>query len=688
MANNSIIDDLSKVEEGDIIQIVNASTSKVIRVLSIDKLGKDEDWFINGSVNGGGGEASFSKLYFENMLFDGYEIKILKKDGTQVSSMNNNNGLVCFDIQLKQIGFIKNVNGQFDSSKKYWVIDFNDKKHSVYRDEFFVEGDIVEMKVLGSSQNVLISKLNIENKTISIYEYDKDNKNWKKDLKVLDINDFKLISFKVLDPNHDIGSVAYINQPQPKLDQLSLGVDFEINRIVEVKELQESLGEPKNEVWILEPTDVAADYSQERKNFFVVADIVKFFDKNDSNRYIKAKITQIDDENNIIRFYKPGFDSYDSFEMDFLDYWNVEILEYYNLKEEFKNKKPTSQNIAPQPQPQSIPQSQSIDFDSIIEDTKKEIGQLVFLRSLQSPLDFEENIKINQLISEKQKQLDKLIFQKTEMAISQDNVFDDLFEQSFTPIQNTYNNIFVKDEGSSDFFTPNGSRSLFNDAQNSLIRTPLFLDWFGDWQLAYQYKEAGIVDFPCSKVLSPNYEPQVVWHGTGAEFSYFRFDNFPAAYFAVNQSYSQWFADLHSRGGDGYTIPFFLNVRNPLDLTMFETKKIDPKTFFDYMYLQTGLTKSELDINPIFDDPKLDPIETWVYLRNNPKMLKKLADTKIFDGIHFYETNPGVDQSEPFYKTEAWIIFDPQQAKLADPTRGVLLFSSLKSFLLKKGGKI
>jgi hypothetical protein len=25
---------------------------------------------------------------------------------------------------------------------------------------------------------------------------------------------------------------------------------------------------------------------------------------------------------------------------------------------------------------------------------------------------------------------------------------------------------------------------------------------------------------------------------------------------------------------------------------------------------------------------------------------------------------------------------------LADPTRGVLLFSSLKSFLLKKGGKI
>ena len=106
------------------------------------------------------------------------------------------------------------------------------------------------------------------------------------------------------------------------------------------------------------------------------------------------------------------------------------------------------------------------------------------------------------------------------------------------------------------------------------------------------------------------------------------------------------------------------------------------------MFLQTGLTKNELELNPIFDDPKLEPIQTWMYLRNNPKMLKKLSDTKIFDGIHFYETNPGVDESEPFYKTEAWIIFDPQQAKLAEPSRGVLLFSSLKSFLLKKGGKI
>lgn len=479
----------------------------------------------------------------------------------------------------------------------------------------------------------------------------------------------------------------YKTPTQPQVDPKIYGIDFDFNKLVEIVDLEESFGEREDEIWVISAIEDGGTYTNKRRDFFVVGDIVELTSSNMSDFYQRGKVIFIDIKGFItidIQFKSIGSDYGNSyFEIkDLLIRYSVRIMEYFDLKSLFNTKTSTSQNSTSQIQ------TQSIDFDLFIEDTKKEIGQLIFLKSLQSPLDFEENIKINQLISEKQKQLDKFIFEKNEMALSQENVFDDLFEQSFTPIQNTYTNIFVKDEGSSDFFTPNGERSFFNDAINSLIRTPLFLDWFGDWQLAYQYKEAGIVDFPCSKVLSPSFEPQIVWHGTGTEFSYFRFDNFPAAYFAVNESYSKWFADLHSRVGDGFTIPFFLNVRNPLDLTMFETKKINPKTFFDFMFLQTGLTKNELELNPIFDDPKLEPIQTWMYLRNNPKMLKKLADTKIFDGIHFYETNPGVDESEPFYKTEAWIIFDPQQAKLAEPSRGVLLFSSLKSFLLKKGGKI
>jgi hypothetical protein len=187
--------------------------------------------------------------------------------------------------------------------------------------------------------------------------------------------------------------------------------------------------------------------------------------------------------------------------------------------------------------------------------------------------------------------------------------------------------------------------------------------------------------------MTKDYEPLVVWHGTGQQFSYFRFDNFPAAYFAVNWRYSKWFADLHG-GGNGYTIPFFLNLRNPLDLTQFHTRKIRAKEFFDYMFLKTGMDMTELEVNPIMMNSDFPPVEPWVYLRNNAKMLKKLSESHVFDGIHFYETNPSVPEGESAHVTEAYIIFSPEQCKVADPDRGILLFASLKSFLLKRGGKI
>jgi hypothetical protein len=69
-------------------------------------------------------------------------------------------------------------------------------------------------------------------------------------------------------------------------------------------------------------------------------------------------------------------------------------------------------------------------------------------------------------------------------------------------------------------------------------------------------------------------------------------------------------------------------------------------------------------------------------------MLKKLADNQVYDGIHFYETNPGVDKGLPAYKTEVYITFKAEQCKIADNDRGLILMSSLKSFLLEKGGKI
>jgi hypothetical protein len=361
----------------------------------------------------------------------------------------------------------------------------------------------------------------------------------------------------------------------------------------------------------------------------------------------------------------------------------IEIVEFFNLRELFDQP-----ILIPKPDIAATPLTPSTSVLDEIEQAKKDLGQLLFMRNLLSPIDFEQKIEVTQLIDEKQKLINELNFKGIEEKMAKDQFFDDLFEQSFTPIQHEYEDIYNLTSQEIDFFTPNGARTQLSFEINEIIRTPQFKEWFGDWELAYIYKDADALELDCSKVLTPNFEPRVVWHGTGKEFSYFIFDKFPAAYFAVNREYSQFFADLQG-GGDGYVIPFFLNIRNPLDLTHFETNNVSAKDFFDYMYLMTGLTMEQLDVNPIFLSGSTPLLQTWMYIRNNPKMLKKIADTKIYDGIHFYETNPNVkDVSSAAHKTEAYITFSSHQCKIADPNRGMLLFASLKSFLLEKGGKI
>ena len=416
-----------------------------------------------------------------------------------------------------------------------------------------------------------------------------------------------------------------------------------------------------------------------RNNFMVVGDIIEITFTN-TGRVLERKIVVIQNDTTI-KIVKKGLAEENwniggfSWDED-----NVQILEYYNLHEIFESKNP----ILNQP---PLPPTIINQYEAELNQAKKDVAQLMFLRSVVSPIDFEQKIQIGQLLSEKQKGVNELNFKIVEKKLSSGNIFDDLFEQSFTQIKNVYDDVYVSPNEPVDFFAPNGDRSKLSDALNQIIRTPQFMEWFGNWELAYLYKDTDDFDYKCSQVVSESGEPLLVWHGTGQAFSYFKFDTFPAAYFAVNRDYSQWFAELHG-GGDGYTIPFFLNVRNPLDLTYFHLKKVSSNDFFAFLYLKTGMDMDELEVNPIFKDPNFPPNETWVYLRNNPKMLKKIADMNLYDGIHFYETNPGVAPSESAHSTEVYITFTPHQAKIADPNRGLMLLSSLKSFLLEKGGKI
>ena len=347
-----------------------------------------------------------------------------------------------------------------------------------------------------------------------------------------------------------------------------------------------------------------------------------------------------------------------------------------------------SPSSTPTPQSATSVTQKTLINNSEINALKKELADLIFLKSSISDLDFEDKINISSEIYDVQKKVDDLNVKLFEQSVGDEQFFDKLFEQSFVPLRDRYD-LVITENNLNELLSPSGEISDLNEDLQVIVNSKEFKEWFGDWRNAFFYRN--LPDFGglnISKVLNDKFEPQIVWHGTNNEFSYFDFENFPANYFAVNKEYSEFFAT--NKGSRGYVLPFFLDIKNPLDLSSFGNNYVSTKDFFDWMYLMTGMSAEELEVNPLFLDPSLQPNPIWVYIRNNSTMLQKIAQGRVYDGIKFYEFNPNEENNpdKNAYETLAYIIFDPHQAKLADPSRGEILLASLKSFMLKRGGKI
>jgi hypothetical protein len=214
------------------------------------------------------------------------------------------------------------------------------------------------------------------------------------------------------------------------------------------------------------------------------------------------------------------------------------------------------------------------------------------------------------------------------------------------------------------------------------------LDWFGNFEMN---EDAQAMLISQSKVIRGygEYGPKVVWHGLKTLKDQFRTFKFPTTYFAVNKSYADYFSTV--RGGEGYVIPFYLNVRNPLDLTPFGITKVKPKDFMDYMFLKTMMTPKELGFPDAFLEDGVPPLEVWVYLRRFPKFVETIRDTKLFDGFHFFENNPAVPEDSASYQTEVWTTFYPNQSKaIYDRNKYALrdVLGQNNSMWFKKGGQL
>jgi hypothetical protein len=665
--------------EGDVLQLSSPSYSPKILVNKINIGANSVNYYLIEKATGNVG----TNLE-ENTILDLFTFSIKLVDKVNIGDILTNQTQAKPKIYAVGLEYKKEI----VEVVRLQVVDIVDPTYSLwelyttkgtpneYFDQqrylFFTPGDVIQVvdKKLKLSVDWKIINIILYNNTI---EY------------VVDNQTYYITVDKLFSKNYVSLKEAYNleEETQPQVKPNVYAVDWVYEEVSRVVSLELKTPQPKDEVWNIydKKSQLLESY---RKNFFVVGDMLELSSKvlNSITPPEEVLVTNIDFDKGLVELKADEFSIITLSITDFFKTYKVKIIEYYNLSELFDQT-----ILVPKQDSGATPIVPSSTILSEIEQAKKDLGQLLFMRNLLSPIDFEQKIEVTQLIAEKQKLINDLNFRGIEEKMATDKFFDDLFEQSFTDIKHEYQDIYSSGE-ELDFFTPNGKRSELSFELNEIIRTPQFKEWFGDWELSYTYKDADALELDCSKVLTLNFEPRVVWHGTGQQFSYFIFDKFPAAYFAVNKEYSQFFADLQG-GGDGYVIPFFLNIRNPLDLTHFGTNLVGSKDFFDYIYLMTGLTMEQLDVNPIFLTGSTPALQTWMYIRNNPKMLKKIVDTRLYDGIHFYETNPNVsDVNASAYKTEAYVIFSASQCKIAEPNRGMLLFASLKSFLLKRGGKI
>jgi hypothetical protein len=235
----------------------------------------------------------------------------------------------------------------------------------------------------------------------------------------------------------------------------------------------------------------------------------------------------------------------------------------------------------------------------------------------------------------------------------------------------------------------NGRQSELTDAQYTKVRTPKFLEWFGDWMRAYETNNYGNV----SKTINPNTaEPLVLYHGSRADFVRWRFDEFPAAYFADNRSYAQWFSNI--RGG-GILYQVFVKMVNPIDVRDMGINKVPIRDILDRLKTEYNIDK--YDACPRIKEYEIGGQEAvdrflnttmsfWQFIRHlSPQLLTYLRDKTFYDGVMMFEDNiQDIVNGEPNV-TGSFVVFRRSQVKWASANH---FNNMVEDSRFEKGGRI
>ena len=261
--------------------------------------------------------------------------------------------------------------------------------------------------------------------------------------------------------------------------------------------------------------------------------------------------------------------------------------------------------------------------------------------------------------------------------------------------------------------TPNGGKSKLPLGAYLNVRSSQFKKWFGDWEKAYETDNY----VNCSKMIDEETkEPKIFYHGVrkyipsfgqmsnmgaGVVRPYGSFEppNFPASYFANNESYANFYggiAENMPKPSDTYK-PFiykvFLSIKNPIVLLPLEFE-VSYRDLIDYILVAYGvrLSPNNVLLEQLGNDmDKKHPM--WIYIRRDIGLIETLKDygydALIQQGdIPVFDTNgqPIADRSK-YIKDIEYLSFYPNQVKSATVKKS-FYFNFFNDIRFKKGGYV
>ena len=315
-------------------------------------------------------------------------------------------------------------------------------------------------------------------------------------------------------------------------------------------------------------------------------------------------------------------------------------------------------------------------YEILLEGLNQEEAKLIVMKSLLDPTNIAKNLNIDRRLNE----ITTLRDQYKLDAQTALNLIDQ-FETVFYVQKSTQENPFSAT-------SINGQPTQLTETQYKRVYSPEFIEWFGDWITAYELGDYTGV----SKVINPvTAEPYVLFHGTDADFTAWKFNNFPVAYFGNNKSYSEWFANQKSSGGEGHMYECFISMKNPIDMRQYALDNHRMGDILNYLEQSYGLNPK--DIVPELKNITPEQYETvmnvnlkaWQFVRRGVPFLNYVKENTFYDGILMFEDNPqDIVNGEP-NTTGSYVVFREGQIKWA----GASFFNTIISDnRFAKGGKV